>query len=125
MRKHNREQGDKTMKFNEFGYKNETVEVREMTMADIALTIAQALIRKDRREIEIRIVETYCGEVETYKGMDEMLSVNWQGDHKVRVYGWAVMHNNVTDTDYVKIVISDDYYNEEDDRAMKQSKFII
>lgn len=113
------------MKFKEFGYKNETVEVREMTMADIALTIAQALIRKDRREIEIRIVETYCGEVETYKGMDEMLSVNWQGDHKVRVYGWAVMHNNVTDTDYVKIVISDDYYNEEDDRAMRQSKFII
>ena len=100
------------MKFKEYGYREKKIEVREMTLPDIALTIAQTMIRRDCRDIEVRIIDLFNGEITTYKGLDEILMVNWSGDYKVNVYGWATMHDNVTNTDYLKVIIADDYYEE-------------
>lgn len=101
------------MKFSQFGYTTKTVEVRKMTMASIALTIAQALIRKEKKDMEIRIVDCFMGEVEIYKGMDELLSKDWSSSYEVNVYSWAIMHDNRENKDYVKVIISDDAYDEE------------
>ena len=95
------------MRFQEFGYTEEKVEVRKMTMGEVVLTIAQALIKKDRKNIEIRIVDCFRGEVEIYNGLDDLLLHDWNSYYKVNVYDWAVMHDNRNDKDYVKIIISD------------------
>ena len=95
------------MSFKEFGYTEKRVEVRKMTMSTIVLTIAQMLIKKDKKGIEIRIVDCFAGEVDIFKGLDELLSHEWNTEHEVNVYDWAIMHDNRNDKDYVKIIISD------------------
>ena len=95
------------MSFKEFGYTEKRVEVRKMTMTAIVVAIAQMLIKKDKKGIEIRIVDCFAGEVEIFKGLDDLISHDWNGYYEVNVYDWAVMHDNKNNKDYVKIIISD------------------
>ena len=95
------------MRFKQFGYTEKKIEVRKMTMGEVILTIAQALIKKDRKNLEIRIVDCFMGEVEIYNGLDDLLSHDCNSCYEVNVYDWAVMHDNRNDKDYVKIIISD------------------
>lgn len=101
------------MKFRQFGYTEKKIEVRKMDIADVALTIAQTMVKKDIKDMEVRIVDCFAGEVETYKGLDDLLRQDWTSGHEVNVYNWAVMHSNVTDTDYLKVIIADNVYEEE------------
>ena len=96
------------MRFKHFGYTEKMVEVRKMPMTAIVLTIAQMLIKKDKKGIEIRIVDCFAGEVEIFKGLDDLISHDWNGYYEVNVYDWAIMHDNRNDKDYLKIIISDD-----------------
>lgn|SRR5574344_99934 len=96
------------MMFKQFGYTEKKIEVRKMRMAGVIWSIATyALIDKDRRNIEIRIVDCFRGEVDIFKGLDELLLHGWNMYHEVNVYDWAIMHDNRNDKDYVKIIISD------------------
>lgn len=95
------------MRFKQFGYTEKKIEVRKMTMGAVVLTIAQALIEKDRKNLEIRIVDCFMGEVEIYNGLDDLLSHDWNSCYEVNVYDWAVMPDNRNNKDYVKIIISD------------------
>lgn len=96
------------MKFKQFGYTEKVIEVRKMAMGDIILTVAQAMISKNVKNTEIRIVDCFMGEVEIFNGLDDLLKHDWSGTYEVNVYDITMMHNNVTDTDYIKIVMSDD-----------------
>ena len=96
------------MKFWQYGYTTKEVQVREISMADVALTIAQTLIKRDRKDMEVRIVDCFMGEVEIYNGMEELLSHDWSSSYKVNVYDWACMHDNENDKDYIKVVIADE-----------------
>lgn len=60
-------------KFKNFGYKQETIEVREISMGNLVHIICQALIAKDKKDMEIRIVDCYAGEVDVYNGMEDLL----------------------------------------------------
>lgn len=51
-------------KFKNFGYKQETIEVREISMGNLVHIICQALIAKDKKDMEIRIVDCYAGQSE-------------------------------------------------------------
>ena len=95
------------MSFKEFGYTEKRVEVRKMTMNAIVMIIAQMLIKKDKKGIEIRIVDCFAGEVDIFKGLDDLISHDWGSYYEVNVYEWAVMHDNKNNKDYVKILISD------------------
>ncbi|MGN0470718.1 MAG: hypothetical protein ACI4GV_07365 [Acutalibacteraceae bacterium] len=94
--------------FTKFGYTEKKIKVRQMTMGAIALTVAKELIEYNDKEMEIRIVDCFIGEVSTYKGMDELLTQNFNADYKVNIYGCSVMHDNRTDKDYLKVIISDE-----------------
>lgn len=96
------------MKFKQYGYTEKKVEVRKMTMGAIALTIAQGLINKDRKEMEIRIVDCFSAEVEIFNGLDDFLSKDWVSNWEVNVYAWGVMHDNRTNKDYLKVIIADE-----------------
>ncbi len=96
------------MKFRQYGYVEKNVQVREMTMGAIILTIAQGAIKNNIKDIEIRIVDCYSAEVNVYKGLDELLSNDWNADWKVNVYDWCVMHNTNAETSYMKVIIADE-----------------
>lgn len=98
----------KEMKFKYYGYTEKKVEVRKMTMGAIALTIAQGLIKKNAKEIEIRIVDCFMGEVEAFNGLDDFLSKDWCSNWEVNVYDWAIMHDNRSNKDYLKVIIADE-----------------
>lgn len=95
------------MKFKQYGYTEKTIEVRKMTMGAVVMTIAQAQIRNNAKDMEIRIVDCFMGEVDIYNGMDDLLSKDWNTSWEVNVYDWAVMHDNRNNKDYMKIIIAD------------------
>ena len=70
-------------KFKNFGYKQETIEVREISMGNLVHIICQALIAKDKKDMEIRIVDCYAGEVDVYNGMEDLLMQDFIFDWKV------------------------------------------
>ncbi len=96
------------MKFKQYGYKKATVEVRPMSMGAIALTIAQGLISKNLKDIQIRIVDCFSATVETFKNLDEFLTQDWAANWEVNVYAWGIMHDNTTNENYFKVIISDE-----------------
>ena len=98
------------MKFKEFDYTEKKIEVRKMTIGSVVWTIAHALIEKDKKNLEIRIVDCFMGEVEIFNGLDDLMSHEWNSCYEVNVYDWAVMHDDRNDKDYVKIIISDNVY---------------
>lgn len=90
-------------KFKNFGYKQETVEVREISMGNLVHIICQALIAKDKRDMEIRIVDCHAGEVDVYNGMEDLLMQDFIMDWKVNAYKIECLHNNKTDKDFLKV----------------------
>lgn len=96
------------MKFKEYGYTEKKIEVRKMTMGAIALTIAQGLIKRNAKEMEIRIVDCFMGEVEIFNGLDDFLSKDWAANWEVNVYDAAIMHDNRRNKDYLKVIIADE-----------------
>ena len=95
------------MIFKQFSYTEKKIEVRKMSMVAVVWCIADAVIGRDRKNFEIRIVDCFRGEVDIFKGLDEFLSQDWNMYHAVNVYDWDVMHDNRNDKDYLKIIISD------------------
>lgn len=96
------------MEFKQYAYTEKKIKVRKMTMGAIALTIAQGLIKRNEKEMEIRIVDCFMGEVEIFNGLDDFLSKNWCATWEVNVYDAKIMHNNRTNKDYLKIIIADE-----------------
>lgn len=94
-------------KFKNFGYKQETVEVREISMGNLVHIICQALIANDKRDMEIRIVDCHVGEVDIYNGMEDLLIQDFNMDLKVNAYKIECLHNNKTNKDFLKIIIAD------------------
>lgn len=79
------------MKFKQYGYTEKKIEVRKMTMGAVVNTTAQAMIKKDRKNLEIRIVDCFMGEVDIYNGLDDLLSHDWNSCYEVNVYDWDVI----------------------------------
>lgn len=89
-------------KFKNFGYKQETIEVREISMGNLVHIICQALIAKDKKDMEIRIVDCYAGEVDVYNGMEDLLMQDFifdsymtDGKHQVKCLGVEDFWGNV------------------------------
>ena len=95
------------MKFKYLPYKEETVKVRVMSMGTMIQTISQALIRTEKKDMEIRIVDCFMGEVDSYNGLEELLMQDFNIDWKVSVYAMECMHDNKANKDFLKIVMAD------------------
>lgn len=95
------------MKFSQIGYKEQTVKVREISMGTLIQTVAQAMIQKNIKDLEVRMVDCFMGAVESYNGLDELLMYDVNMDWKVSVYKIQIMHDNRTHKDYIKIIMSD------------------
>ena len=97
------------MIFKQFSYTEKKIEVRKMSMSMVTFvwSTAYAVFEKDSKNLEIRIVDCFKGEVDIFKGLDEFIRHGWNMEHEVNVYDWVIMHDNRNDKDYVKIIISD------------------
>lgn len=49
-----------------YGYKEEKIKVRKMSIAELRLGIVQELLKKNHRYVNIRLVNTTCGEVDSF-----------------------------------------------------------
>lgn len=96
------------MKLSMHGYTEETVKKYEMSMGDLILTISQALVANDKMDLEIRMVDCFAGDVSKWDGVKGLLTHDWPADYRVTVYGMAIMHDYKENTDYVKVIFSDD-----------------
>ena len=50
-----------------YGYKEEKIKVRKMSIAELRLGIVQELLKKNYRYVNIRLVNTTCGEVDSMR----------------------------------------------------------
>lgn len=50
------------MNLMKYGYKKEEIKIRKMTMAELRLGIVQELLKKNYRYVNVRLVNTTCGE---------------------------------------------------------------
>lgn len=96
------------MKLAMHGYKEEMIKKYEMSMGDLILTICQGLVAARKTDIEIRMVDCFSGDVTQWAGMNGLLTHDWPADWRVTVYQVSIMHDNKADTDYLKVVFSDD-----------------
>lgn len=96
------------MKFRQYGYTERKIKVRQMTMAEIALAIAQEVIGLSKEKTEIRVIDCYKAEADIFDTLSDFLTYHWNAKVEVNVYGWALMHDERTNTDFFKVIISDE-----------------
>ena len=96
------------MKFSQYGYTEKKIKLREMSMGAIILTASQMLIKADKMDMEIRVIDCFEGTIERWDGIKGIMKHDWVADYRVNVYCMSVMHNDEKNVDYLKIIISDD-----------------
>lgn len=65
------------MKLENYGYQEETLKIRTMSMAELRIGIIQTLIKKNYRQVTIKLVNTTCGEVDTYQSTEDFLMADY------------------------------------------------
>lgn len=65
------------MKLEKYGYKEETIKIRTLSMAELRIGVIQALLRKNYREVTIKLVNMTCGDVDTYNSTEAFLMADY------------------------------------------------
>lgn len=71
------------MKLENYGYKEEKIKVRTMTMAELRIGIVQELLKKNYRYANIRLVCLTDGTVDVYKSTEDFLMAEFN-------YAWEI-----------------------------------
>lgn len=71
------------MKLENYGYKEEVVKVRRMTMAELRIGIVQELLKKNCRYANIRLVCLTDGTVDEFESIGEFLMEEFN-------YAWGI-----------------------------------
>lgn len=58
-----------------YGYKEEKIKVRKMSIAELRLGIVQELLKKNYRYVNIRLVNTTCGEVDSFRSKSDIRTI--------------------------------------------------
>lgn len=97
------------MKLSGYGYTEKKIKQYKMSMSALILTISQALVKAGKTEIEIRIVDLFSAEIEKYDNLERLLICDWAPYYEVNVYEMNVMENRVSNLEYLKVVIADNF----------------
>lgn len=73
------------MSLKNYGYKKEEIEIRKMTMAELRLGVVQELLKKNYRYVEIRLVNTTCGEVDTFRSTEDLLMAEYNENYEIEL----------------------------------------
>ena len=73
------------MDLKNYGYKREEIEVRRMTMAELRIGIVQKLLKKNYRYVNIRMVDTTCGDVESFNSTEDFLMAEYNEGYEIEL----------------------------------------
>ena len=90
-----------------FGYIKETIKRYDMTMGDLILLISRKLFEAGKSDIEIRLLNTFSGELDKFSGVPDMISSDWNTTWEISVYSIRMMTENLTGNNFVVAVFSD------------------
>lgn len=68
-----------------YGYKKEEIQIRKMTMAELRLGIVQELLKKNYRYVNIRLVNTTCGDVDSYRSTEDFLMADCNEGYEIEL----------------------------------------
>lgn len=73
------------MNLEKYGYKEETIKVREMSMAELRIGIVQGLLKRNYRYVNIRLVNITCGEVDCYNSTEDFLMAEYNESYEIEL----------------------------------------
>lgn len=68
-----------------YGYKEEKIKVRKMSIAELRLGIVQELLKKNYRYVNIRLVNTTCGEVGRFRSTEDFLMASYNECYEIEL----------------------------------------
>ena len=75
------------MKLKEYGYKKEEIKVRTMSILEMRVSIVRELLNKDYRYVNIRLINTTLGEINSFRSTEDFLITdffnNTNDEHKI------------------------------------------
>lgn len=71
------------MKLEKYGYKKEEMKVRTMSMSEMRIDMVQELLRKNYRFVNIRLVNTTLGEVDSFRSTEDFLMADFNEGYEV------------------------------------------
>jgi hypothetical protein len=73
------------MNLGKYGYKEEKIKIRKMSMAELRLGIIQELLKKNYRYANIRLVNITCGEVDCYNSTEDFLMAEYNESYEIEL----------------------------------------
>lgn len=71
------------MKLKKYGYKKEEMKVRTMSMSEMRIGMVQELLRKNYRFVNIRLVNTTLGEVDSFRSTEDFFMADFNEGYEV------------------------------------------
>lgn len=71
------------MKLEKYGYKKEEMKVRTMSMSEMRIGIVQELLKKNYRFVNIRLVNTTLGEVDSFRSTEDFLMADFNEGYEI------------------------------------------
>lgn len=99
------------MKFTQHGYKLHDEKHQKyycMTMGDLKIDLMQNLVKTERTELKIRLVDVKAGEVEEYANMKEFLLKDFCNGWEIELLDVHTVHMNTTNEDIIIVCFRDD-----------------
>lgn len=105
------------MKLENYGYKEEKIKVRKMSMAELRIFVVQALLKKNYRYVDIRLVNTTCGDVDCFKSTEDFLMSEYNECYEIELLSVKeILHYEDTEeASKIRIVILIREVKEEDE----------
>lgn len=73
------------MRFDNYGHKEEKIKVRKMSMAELRLGIVQELLKKNYRYVNIKLVNTTCGDVDSFRSTEDFLMAEYNECYEIEL----------------------------------------
>lgn len=68
-----------------YGYKEEKIKVRKMSMAELRIGVVQELLKKNYRYVNIRLVDTTSGEVDSFRSTEDFLMADYNECYEIEL----------------------------------------
>lgn len=66
-----------------YGYKEEKIKIRTMSMAEMRIGIVQKLLRKNYRFVNIRLVDITSGDVDSFRSTEDFLVADFNEAYEI------------------------------------------
>lgn len=73
------------MNLEKYGYKEETIKARKMSMAELRIGTVQELLKRNYRYVNIRLVNITCGEVDCYSSTEDFLMAEYNESYEIEL----------------------------------------